>query len=94
MTQRFQFSLRTLFRWTTSSALTLGAFVSATRLASDGPLSSDSAIALLYLALAVALGAASIGAMLDDSVTRGVLVGAGFGLALVTLLVLSSSQRP
>lgn len=94
MARRFQFGLKSLFRWTTFTALILGALLSVTRLATYGPLPSDSALSLLYVALAITFVAAAIGAILDGSAIRGVLVGAGCGLALVTVLVLSCSQHP
>lgn len=93
MTRRFQFSLRTLFRWMTYTALVLGAVVSVMRLASYEPSDFDPAVSLLWLVLAVTAAGAGVGAIWDESMTRGLLVGAGSGLALVAMLVLSCNQR-
>lgn len=92
MSRRFQFSLGRLFRWTTCTALTLGAVLAFMRLASSGPSTLDSGIGLLWLALVVTIVAAAVGAVSDDSLMRGLLVGAGVGLTIFTMLVLSCSK--
>lgn len=92
MPRRFQFSLRRLFRWTTCAALSVGALLWIVRMPSFAPSVEDSAIGLLWLSLAAMIAVAAFGAILDKDMIRGLLVGAGLGLALVTMLALSCSH--